>query len=195
MDLLAYAKKGEAGLAENECNIAVNEFLLGHFARYAVSSTDPASIIFPEDSLQEVVNWADLLVKGRAEIIYEDGSGQLEPIKAQEPEGAYKVINYLKELALGHALINERNEINEDDLKLVSHVAISSIPGHLRPIIRELRKVDYVDTRICQTICNVSGPTARYYLLELDLLGIGTLIKGSPKSNQPDKIYLSDDFL
>ena len=79
-------------------------------------------------------------------------------------------------------------------MKLIANVAVSSIPGHLRPIIRELRLTDKIDTPTAATLCRVSPPTARRCLKEIALLGIGLLAKGSPETNHPDAIALADQF-
>jgi hypothetical protein len=91
-------------------------------------------------------------------------------------------------------LIHERQEITDTDLKLIANVAISSIPGHLRPIIRELRAKASADTAAVEKLCRVTAPTARRYLKEMELLGIGSLAKGSPENNQPDTIALTEQF-
>jgi hypothetical protein len=88
--------------------------------------------------------------------------------------------------------IHGRNEVNDSDIKLIANVAISSIPGHLRPIIRELRLTDKIDTATAATLCRVTAPTARRYLKEIELLGIGLLAKGSPETNHADAIALAD---
>ena len=81
-----------------------------------------------------------------------------------------------------------------EDLKLIEHVAISSIPGHLRPIVRELQKAGSITSSNCTVLCGVSQPTARKYLKELALLRIVNLTKGSPRMNDPDLAILTEDF-
>jgi hypothetical protein len=70
-----------------------------------------------------------------------------------------------------------------------------SIPGHLRPIVRELRVAPSVDSGRCQDLCKVSRPTARTYLEELVLLGIATVLhKGNPQTCQPYVIALGAEL-
>lgn len=194
-ELLAYAERDDSGIAEIECNAAVNQFLWEFYQRHPVGTIATDSVTIPPAFLEQLVQWARLLVKGRAEIRFdrEEHSGE-QPVSASPAEGPYKVINYFKELARGHALIHGRSSVDPSDLELVSHVAISSIPGGLRPLIRELRREGSINTGICQRLCGVSHPTARKYLLELELLGIGDRTKGSPKTNEPDTITLAPDF-
>jgi Fic family protein len=144
--------------------------------------------------LKQIVRWAEFLVKGRAEIKYEKIGYDFEPIAANKPEAPYKVINYFKELARGHALIHERKEIEQADIEFISHIAISSIPIQYRYIIRELREKEIVDTVRCMFLCSTSRPTARKYLKELSLLGIAKLTKGSAEMNEADKITLAEEF-
>lgn len=193
--LFAYAESDNPGKAEVECNIAVNKFLLDFFKRYPAGSIESSSIIIPSTLSKEIVRWATFITIGRAEIKYEKDGGEWIPIAANKPEGPYKVIDYLKELARGHALIHDRMEVNSSDLELIAHVAISSIPIHFRSIIRELRMHESIDSALCEEVCSVSRPTARKYLKEISLLGIAKLEKGLPITNEADEISLSDEFL
>ncbi|MGA2857323.1 MAG: hypothetical protein ABSE40_10660 [Candidatus Sulfotelmatobacter sp.] len=192
-ELLAYAQHEEAGPAEVACQMAVNEFLLQFFGLHPVASVPPESVVIPGHLLEELVRWAKFVAQGRREIRYEK-SGSWEPIAALQPEGAHKLINYFKDLARGHALIHNRKQVNQVDLELIAHVAISSIPGHLRPIVRELRLAEDVDTNCCMMRCCVSDTSARRYMKELELLGIAQLAHGSPKTNEPNRITLAKSF-
>src|SRR5262249_46238856 len=95
--------------------------------------------------------------------------------------------------ARGHALICGRQAIDDSDVALVSHVAISSIPGHLRPLVRALRD-GTVSSTDARRVCAVSAPTARNYLKQLQLLGIANVAVGSPKSNEPDTAALAGPY-
>jgi hypothetical protein len=194
-DLIAYAEKGDAGKAEVECNLAVAKFIVDFFKRNPVGSIDAESIVFTKELRHQLVKWAVFLVKARSEIKYDKESGDWEPISAMRPEAPYKVVNYLKELAIGHALIHDRKEIAQADMSLVAHTAISSVPGHLRPIIKELRKVDSVDAKKGEMICAVSRTTIRKYFKELELLGIVRLENGARQTNMSDTVSLAQDYL
>jgi hypothetical protein len=194
-ELMAYAEKGDVGKAEVESNLAVTGFLVDFFKRNGVGKIDPESITFPKELLSQLVKWARFLVKARSEIRYDKDLNEWEPIAALPPEGAWKVINYFKELAIGHALIHDRKEITQPDLDLVAHVAISSVPGHLRPIVKELRRADSIDCNRGERICARSRPTIRKYFKELELLGIVQLVKGSVQSNEAATVKLVEDYL
>jgi hypothetical protein len=193
--LLEYAKQDNSSKAETACAKAVNDFLLEFFQRNGVGTKKPEKIIISDGFLREMVNWGQLLVKGRAEVRYEkEEQSGYEPIAALKSEAPWRVIGYFKDLARGHALIHGRAEVNESDLELIAHVAISSIPGHLRPVVKALRKETVVNSTHCAALCRVSKPTARNYLKELSLLGIADLTKGSRERNLADEISLSESF-
>ena len=199
-DLMEYAKTGDADGAEWACGDIVKYFLLGFFEQHPVASIPLESIAIPEPMMKQLVRWARFVCKGRTEVKWdrpgkgEKGGSNWTPIAAMKPEKPYKVYNYLKEIAMGHALIHERREITQADVDLVAHVAISSIPGHLRPLIRELQTKAEVTSTQATALCRVSRQTARMYLLELSLLGIVNLTKGLEKTEQPDTIKLADDY-
>jgi hypothetical protein len=77
---------------------------------------------------------------------------------------------------------------------MVRHVAISSIPGHIRPLIRKLAESESVTSTDATGLCGVSKPTARNYLKELFLLGIAGLEKGKTVTNEPDCIVLAEQY-
>ena len=193
-ELLEYAENDTSSEAETECNRVVNQFLMDFFAAHPVGSIEPDSIEIPKPLLNELVQWAKFLTIGRREVKYENDGLGWDAIVAATPEGPWKVINYFKELARGHALIHGRTAVTEADLELVGHVAISSIPAYLRPIIHRLRDADSVSSAECTKLCRVSRPTARKHLRELELLEIVEVAKGSPETNEPDTAALSEKF-
>lgn len=174
-ELKAYLRNGDPDAAERECQRAVNQFLASFFHRHPIASIDPGSIEFPDELQDELVRWVSFLVTARAEIKFEDD----KPIAASPSEGPWKVVNYFKQLAFGHALIHGRRTIEPPDIAFIGDVAISSTPGHLRKIIRALRTVPSVDTAMATRLCEVTSPTARNYLTELQLVGIADLTKGA----------------
>jgi hypothetical protein len=173
--LLAYTEQDEAAHAEVACQGAVNKFIVNFFRVHPVGSVAPESILIPRDRAVELARLALFVAHGRREIHYEREGGQWTPVSAARAEGPHKVVNYFKELAKAHALIEGRTEVTAEDMELVTTVAISSIPHHLRPIVRRLRRADSITSAECQRLCSVSRPTARKYLTELALTGIGAL--------------------
>jgi len=193
--LMEYAEKDDAGEAEIECQKAVNWFLADFFSRHPVGTYPADDLVIPTEILRQIVRWAGLLAHGRAEIKFEKVAGQdWTPVAVGTPEGPFKIVNYLKEIARGHALIHDRTVVNEADLGLVIEVALSSLPGHLRPIVRQLRKHGCAETGECARLCHVSGPTVRKYFKELDLLGLAALTEGSAPTNQPHRLTLATQY-
>jgi hypothetical protein len=193
-ELLLYAQKNEAGAAEGECNVAVNKFLVEFFHKHPKASIDQDSIKFTDGLLRQLVKWAKFLTKARSEVKYDKTLSEWEPIAALPAEGAWKVINYFKELAMGHALINGRSEINESDLELVAHVALSSVPGHLRNVVKQLRVQDKLTSTLGEKLCAVSRPTIRKYFRELEILGIVDLDEGDDYANTPHEVTLTAEY-
>ncbi len=189
--LLAYAEHGNPGGAEQECQQAMNGLLAQFYREHPVASVDPKSIEVSQLLLKDLIRWATFLTKARAELKWDEQTKNSPPVAANPPEAPFKVVTYFKDLACGSALINGRFRVNQSDLDLIGEVAISSIPGHLRPIIRELRRRDVLATERVTNLCRVTAPTARNYLRELELLGIAELKKGNPGSNTSDQVVLS----
>jgi hypothetical protein len=194
-ELIDYAQNGNADEAAISCNQLVNAFLCEFFELHPVGTIHPDSMVFPSLLTANLTRCAKLLVKGRAEVIYEKDRSEWEPVSVAQSEGIWRVIDYFKELALGHALIDGRAEVNESDIGLITHVAISSIPGHLRPVINHLREHDELTSADCEGVCRVSRPTARKRLREVELLGIATRTTGQARTNEPDTVRLADEFL
>jgi hypothetical protein len=193
-ELLNYAQKNDAGAAEVECATTVNTFLMEFFDKHPKGSINQDSFSFPDDLLRRLVKWAMFLVKARSEVKYDKSDDEWEPIATLPPEGAWKVINYFKEIAMGHALINGRRVINELDLELVTHVAISSVPGHLRNVIKQLRINDSLTSTLGEQLCAVSRPTIRKYFRELEILGIVGLTHGDDFANEPHVVKLTSKY-
>ena len=193
-ELLAYTEKDDASDAEDECQQVVNSFLTAFFDSYRIGTVEPDSVSLPVEVREGIARYAKLLTYGRREIHSEKVNGNWTPIAAGTPEGPWKVVNYFKELARGHALIHGRNVADSADLDLVAEVAVSSIPIHLRPIIRELRRSGSITSTKCAAMQRVSQTTARRYLRELEFTGIASRTPGSASTNEPDVLLLSPEF-
>jgi len=195
-ELLEYARNGKSDEGAIQCNTLVNRFLCDFFSLHPVRSVDPETIIFPETLLEELIRWARLLVKGRA-VIHRDYDliNESVPVSAAQSEGPWRVVDYFKNLVCGHALISGRTEVTDEDVALIAHIAVSSLPMHFRPVIRQLSQgTDFVTSTECEELCRVSRPTARKILQELELLGIVDRVKGYPETNQPDSVRLANLF-
>jgi hypothetical protein len=192
-ELVEFLKRRDPDEAEHVCNSAVTSFLDDFFAEYPVCSVSMERIEFPEDKMKWLAQIAQFLVHARREVRFgKEGGTNWKPVGANSPESPFRLLQSLKELALGHALVCRRMHVNESDLRLVEEIGISSVPGHLRPIVRELRVKPKINSGQVEELLKVSRPTARNYLEELWLLGLATLTKGNRKS--PHVITLAPDY-
>jgi hypothetical protein len=193
-ELFEYTMRDDASLAEVKCREAVNRFLIRFFKEYTVGCVPASGIEIPDAHGREISHWARFLATARREVKFEKDGSSYTPVLAAPSEGPWKIVDYFKELVRGHALLHERLEVNAADVALVAHIAISSIPGYLRPIVRKLRKDGRITSTECERICRITRPTARMHLLEASLLELGTLKKGTAASNLPDVLTLSPEF-
>lgn len=194
-ELLRYAERDDVSLAGIECQRIVNELLVEFFRQHPVGSVNPQTIPIRTPLLKQITRWTNLLAAIRSGTKREKVDGEWESVAPNQPEGPYKIIGYFKELARGHALIHGRSEVNGADLELVAHTAISSVPGHFRPILRALSTRESVTSVDVKRLCAVSAPTAREYLLELEVLGIVKVERGLPcDANSPHTARLFDRF-
>jgi hypothetical protein len=193
-DLLRYAlHRGKRSDAGAKCRNAITQFLPDFFARCPIKSVQVDGVNMPPELMSALVRWAILVCTARRVLKYERDGSNLIPVDAEEPEAPWKVIDYLRDLAIGHALITGRMEIDSSDLELIAHIAMSSVPGHLRPLVRHLRVAQSVTSSEARRLCKVSQPTARNCMQELVLLGIA---EPATKSRvlEPDSIALVDNF-
>ena len=193
-ELFAYARREDTNHTEKVCQLGVNEFLVHFFSRHRIGSVSADSTHIPDCHLLSLTRWATLLANGRAGCDYERDGHEWKAVAGNPPEGPFKIINYFKELARGSALADGRNEVGDEDITLCEEVCVSSIPGHLRPLVRQLRRTDTIDSPLCEELCRVSRPTARRYLKELSLLRIVDREGGSSELNDPDSVTLAREF-
>lgn len=194
-ELLRYAERDDVSQAEVECQAAVNDFLADFFKQHPVGSVAVDTVELPTEILDDVIKWARFLIIVRAGVKNEKVDGEWEAVGPNHPEGPYKIIGYFKDLMRGHALVHGRSEATVEDLELAMHVAISSVPGYLRPILRALQKSGTVSSASVRSACGVSHPTARRYLRELEVMGIVTVEPGQPQDNTPNTARLNPGFV
>jgi hypothetical protein len=194
IQLVAFIENEENSKAQDECQTAMNDLLTEFFRACPVGTVSAGNIQIPSQFSASIARWANFLAHGRAQTKTEK-LDNAEAFTSSEPaESPYRIVEYFKDLARGHALMMGRSEVTEEEIGLIAHVAISSIPRHIRPIVRELQRSGVIDTSKCQEIFSVSKPTARKYLAQVEALGIAELTKGDSKTNSSDAIHLSKDF-
>jgi hypothetical protein len=173
--LTEYTLRDDTGLGEIECRKAVNDILIRFFSDFPVGKVPTEAVEIGAELAHQIAQWALFLTYCRRSIETERIGNDYTPISAGTPEGPFKILDYLKMIARGHALLHERSEVADEEIKLVEHVAISSIPRHLRPIVRKLQKDGRITSTECAKLCSVTQPTARRYLLEASLLACSDL--------------------
>lgn len=193
-ELLKYAAQNTANEAETECQLAVNAFMEEFFRVHPVGAVDANLITIPERQLKRIVLFARFLTYGRREIDFEKDSGDWTPVSAKPAEGAWKVINYFKELAQAHALIHGRYEVTDDDIALVDHVAESSIPYHLRFILRAMRTTGRITSTEYTKRQRIAKSTALRHFSELEMTGLVVRTKGDTVLNEPDSLEMVPEF-
>lgn len=101
----------------------------------------------------------------------------------------------LYNLVRGHAIIQGRTQINEEDTSLVIEIGLCSMPDDRRKVLellleRELGKP--ITTEEIVEVLRVSNPTARAIMYTLSVLGVVDYLKGG--SGCSDMIKLKKDF-
>ncbi len=175
-DLVDYGLLEHRNQAEVECHDAVNSFILTLYAAHPIGTVPLNTVVITPPQMHVLVRWAQFLVEARAELKHEKDGSNWVVSGVNPPEGAWKVLNYLMDLVRGHALVCGRDHADGSDLKIVSRVATSSAPGHLRPLIRSIGRGD-IDTEQAMKLCAVSRPTAIRYLREMETLKLANGIE------------------
>jgi hypothetical protein len=191
-DLLEFAKSYGANGAVKQCAKAVNDFIEQHFNRNPSESVDPESIKIPEPLLLEIIHYAQLIAAGRVEVNIAPNGGEVE---AGTPEGAYRVVLLLQTLARGLALVERHSEVTKDDLDVIRHVALSSIPTRRRELLRALLAAGgTMDAGQVESALDCSRPTALDRMKELGTTGICKFTPGNPKTSTPAVITLNPEW-
>ena len=190
-ELVEFAAEYEGNDAVEECRTIVNGFVEGFFQRHPPESVDPHSITIPPDSLREIVRYAKLISHGRVEVNFNE-SGDAE---AGGPEGPHRVILLLQTLVQGLALVEGRLHVTREDLGLIRHIALSSIPDARRKLIHAvLAGGGALNASQAEAALDRSRPTVLRSMKELDATGICQYTPGDPNTSTPGKISLAADW-
>jgi len=172
-DLIAYAARDDISNVAKRCRQEVNRFVITFFTKHPPRTLPCNSVTISRAHIERIVKLADFLARTRAEVSYERIDNNYIPTGVSVPEGPYKLINYFKEIARSLALIHERDRVDESDIEQIRHIAISSTPSHIRPMLWELAAKGEVDTKRATELCQVSDTTINdRYSEELRLLGL-----------------------
>ncbi|MCJ7459874.1 MAG: hypothetical protein MUP17_12940 [candidate division Zixibacteria bacterium] len=110
-------------------------------------------------------------------------------------EHPFRLSSILYNLARGHAIIQGRNQINAEDIRLVIEVGLSSMPDDRRQVLNLLLNKEAGDNLKTDEIVEklgVSNPTARAIMQTFAVLGI--VDHNKPGMGSADSIRLKEDF-
>lgn len=168
--------------AGSECARLVRGFLTLLYEVHPLHSIEGSEIVIGAHQRRRLAACADLLARLRATISGHD---------VVRPEHAERAMSVLTTLARASAVAHGRRSLADTDLDLVLHVAISSgFDGRKQVLRAVLTRGGQASTSDVTVGAQCSEPTARKYMAELELVGLGTVANGSPQ-----RITLSTDCL
>jgi hypothetical protein len=158
------------------CASCVSRFLSRRFCEYGgVRGVKWDAEANPLPVLKTIKGLARLLALCRSSLSADDRfdgtSGT--PADAEQP---FRAQATLYNLARGRAMAHGRQHLIEEDLPLVAHVTLSSMPHERSRLLRALiRGQGWLTTKQVARVLGVSRPTARLKMGDLARLGIATL--------------------
>jgi len=142
-----------------------------------------------------IVNIANLVARARSVVsVWREKDSEYN-YNQPTIEHPYRLSRILYNLARAHAIIQGRNQINEDDLKVIIEVGLSSMPDDRRQVLNLLLQAspgEDIETGDLTKKLGVSEPTARAIMQTLDVLGIVDLDK--PGMGKSYRIKFKEDF-
>jgi len=180
-----------------ECKKAVQDFLKFLWAQNGNTVRQIKWDTNQDDSglFECIVKVADLVAKTRSVVsVWREKDSDYnynQPII----EHPYRLSNILYNLARGHAIIQGRTNINEDDLKVVIEVGLSSMPDDRRRVLDLLlkkSKEEWTETNEIVEALSISKPTALRIMQIFKVLGL--VEYDDPAMQQSHRIKLKADF-
>ena len=148
-----------------------------------------------EEHIRSIVSIAQLVARARSTVsIWREKGDSEEAYSYAQPikEVPSRLIGILYNLARGHAIIHNRSNLNEDDVILVSKIALSSMQDDRREVIKLLLKEKIVSTnKVCNSL-SIDNRTARSIMKALEVLGVVNINEEGIGSQY--HIELSRDF-
>lgn len=157
------------------CRSAVHEFLNNFFKNYPKRKLEWKTRENEKNILIKIIRYAQLLAKLRGSLTAwkskEEGVDYEYTIPViEEP---MRAINSLRNLARGHALINDRLWLEQSDLKIVKWVCLSSMPYDRMRFFQLLQQHEgRLTTEILQKELICSDETARKTMKTFEILGV-----------------------
>jgi hypothetical protein len=173
--LLEFAKRKGHFQHEIECQEVVNEFLIDFFKQHPPRSFDETQMSFADTLLRKLCVFAKLMARLRAAYKLSEGAndvdGNVDVAPMQENEE--RAIIILKNIALGSALMEQRDHVSDFDILQIEHIALSSCPEPRRKIFNAL--IDCGGEAVTDDLLKKTGysqPTCIHYMKELQHLRV-----------------------
>lgn len=194
-ELMEFAESFAPATEENSCRKSVNDFLLGHFARFPLRTFDPEAIEMSREVRLELVRLAIFIAQGRVEVTrgVKGSSDTEDEFSPGIPEGPHRIILYLRTIAQALALVGGRQQVNREDMDIIRHIAFSTITQTRRGTLRAILVAGgTLDSTKAANELGVSQPTARSRMKELAATGIVSWHGG--KGSVAESITLADNW-
>jgi hypothetical protein len=167
-----------------QCRKAVHRFLTGLVESIGgVRSVSWQASADPEPVRRRIAELAQALATMRSEPTREGKEGEtFTAAKRERPHRAYAI---LSNLARGHALIKGRRQLTEDDLPLIAHGTVSSMPPERGRVFTAVvlnggEPLSISEVKAALRVRH--SETARRVMEDLDRLGVMEVVKGSGSS-------------
>ena len=120
----AWLKGYEPQKVEREMHAVMQGFVQAFFAQHPVGTVPVQAIHVGDDAIHEITQSATLISHGRQVV---------------QREGLFRLQLLLRMLVQGSAIVHGRYVVNADDLEIIKHVSISTIPLIRRTILRTIQ--------------------------------------------------------
>jgi len=191
---------GETSYGEKvkRCNEAVREFLLDLWDKYeGVRGVIWNREAEDSDLIFWLVRVAQLVATARSVVsVWREDKDQYN-YSVPVVETPKRLAAILFNLARGHAIVHNRRRLNEDDLRLIIEIALSSMPSDRSQVLElfyERPDGSEIKTSEVEEALGVSKPTARAIMKTLSLLKVVNLEEVIPGDPSGHRIRLADGF-
>jgi hypothetical protein len=175
-ELACSMANGDDDAALQECRAAVREFIGELYWAFAPGSVPMRSVEIGHDQRYVLALWVQLMTRLRAGV--------------HGPEFPERPLKVLRLIAVGSALTHGRTHVADEDLALVSHIAMSSSGHVVAKVLRALMAARGVmRTPDLTEVTELSAPTVRRYMDWLQLRGVAVVSKGSPQTVELTSTY------
>jgi len=160
---------------EDETRDKMNQFLLTYFAKYPPNEVMQETVTVSNSQRLELARYANLTAKLRSVFSYKEEKNGDVRHGSPVMEDTRRLANIFKVLAIGSALMHDRNALDRIDLDIIRHMSLSSMPEHRRIVFNYLLETEKGELGIGDLVkrTGISKPTGLHYMTELSLLGIG----------------------